>query len=305
VLGLFRGAACALVMIASFALPAVSVFADEHSKVVCDTTTGNCLVIVVDDGAGGTPAERPITPDAGQPECRTSSGPVPCHDPDYGWFNQADGCYYRKADPQPARSDPAWEDHYPDGAIYVATCLGTPGTGGGYVWWPGPPPGFGGATASLAQLASQAVRRMQLLGPDIGIVPEPGKVGLVGLPVWMWTEVSPRTWGPISITASVPGLSVTATANAEQISWRMDDGHTVVCRGPGTPYADRFGGRSSPDCGHTYTRTSARNPGGAYTVTATTTWRVIWAGGRQRGELTIYRSTTTRVRIGEVQVLVQ
>jgi hypothetical protein len=305
VLGHMRGIVCASIVVASFALPAASAIADGHTKVVCDTTTGNCVVVVVDDGAGGTPGEPPTTPSPGQPECRTSSGRVPCHDPDYGWFNQADGCYYRKADPQPPRSDPAWEGHFPEGAIYVATCLGTPGTGGGFVWWPVPPPGFGGTTASPAQLASEAVRRMQLLGPDIGTVPESGKVGLVGLPVWMWTEVSPRTWGPMSVTASVPGLSVTATANAEQISWRTGDGHTVVCRGPGTPYQDRFGGRSSPDCGHTYTRTSARIPGGAYPVTATTTWRVVWVGGGQRGELTLDRSTTTRVRIGELQVLVQ
>ena len=32
----------------------------------------------------------------------------------------------------------------------------------------------------------------------------------------------------------------------------MGDGETVVCRTPGTPYEDRFGMKSSPDCGHTY-----------------------------------------------------
>ena len=144
-------------------------------------------------------ASLPTTPSPGQPECRTSSGRVPCHDPDYGWFNQADGCYYRKADPQPPSSDPVWEGHFPDGAIYLATCLGTPApvadSCGGRIRLPGSV----GRAPVPAQLASEAVRRMQLLGPDIGIVPEPGKVGLVGLPVWMWTEVSPRTWGPISV----------------------------------------------------------------------------------------------------------
>jgi hypothetical protein len=291
---------CALFSI--FLMLAQPASAADKTKLICVKKTGICLLVVVNDGTSG-----PGGADEGKKAatCHGPTGEVPCYDEEYGWFNQADGCYYRGADPQPARSNPVWQGHYPDGSVYLATCLGTPGTGGGLVWLQDPPPGFGGTAITAAELASQAVRRMQLLGPDIGIVPEPGKVGLVGLPVWIWTQVSPRTWGPISITASVPGLSVTATANAEQISWRMGDGHAVVCRGPGTPYQDRFGGRSSPDCGHTYTRTSARIPGGAYSVTATTTWRVVWVGGGQRGELTLDRSTTTQVRIGELQVLVQ
>lgn len=280
--------------------------ADHQTKVACDAYTGICVVVVVDHG---TPGEQGGDSSAGNGSasalCRGPAGPMPCYDPAFGWFNEADGCYYQQASPQPPADDPVWEGHFPDGAIYLSSCPGVPGTGGGYVWWPDPPPGYGGSSATPAQLANEAVRRMRLSGPAIGIVPEPGKTGLVGLPVWMWTQVTPRTWGPLSVTASVPGLSVTATATAQRITWSMGDGHTVVCEGPGTPYEDRFGGRSSPDCGHTYTRTSAREPDAAYTVTATTTWRVDWAGGGQRGELTVDRSSTVRLRIGELQVLVQ
>lgn len=286
---------------------APTAFANHQSEVVCVQKTGICLVVVIDHGTPGSGNAGGDTDDVSQGEaiCRVSTGEVPCHDKEYGWFSQADGCYYRQADPQPPAEDPIWEGRHPAGAVYLATCLGTPGTGGGFVWWADPPPGFGGTSATPGQLANEAVRRMRLRGPEIGIVPEPGKVGLVGLPVWMWTAVTPQTRGPVSVTASVPGLSVTATATAQQVAWSMGDGRTVVCDGPGSPYEDRFADRASPTCGHTYTRTSAREPGAAYTVTATTTWRVVWAGGGQRGELSLDRSSTVALRIGELQVLVQ
>jgi hypothetical protein len=303
VLNIRRTSATVALSLAILFLIAIPARADQKTEVVCDPYTGICVVVVV--GGGSDPGSGTSPGTSGVATCHGPTGEIPCYDPAFGWYSEVDGCYYQKANPQPRADDPAWQGHYPDGAVYLASCPGVTGTGGGLVWRQDPPPGFGGANITAAELAIQAVRRMQLLGPDIGMVPESGKVGLVGLPVWLWTEVSSRTWGPISVTASVPGLSVTASANAEQISWRMGDGHTVVCRSPGTPYADRFGGRSSPNCGHTYTRTSARVPGGAYPVTATTTWRVVWVGGGQRGELTLARSTTTRVRIGELQVLVQ
>lgn len=281
--------------------------ADHKNDVVCDPYTGICIIVAVDHGTPGSPGDdgTPKGAGSGSASCRGPAGDMPCYDPAFGWFSEADGCYYQRASPQPDGGDPIWDGHYPDGAVYLAVCPGTPGTGGGFVWWADPPPGYGGTNATPAQLANEAVRQMQLRGPDIGIVPEPGKTGLIGLPVWMWTRVSAQTWGPNSATASVPGVSVSATANAEQVTWSMGDGHTVVCENPGTPYEDRFGARSSPTCGHTYTRTSARQPGEAYTVTATTTWRVVWAGGGQRGELQLDRSSTVALRIGELQVLVQ
>lgn len=298
-----RAGALALALLLALFAPIEQAGASHRNRLICDQKTGICLVVVADHGTPGSTAGP--ADEGREPTCQGPAGEVPCFDDEFGWFNQADGCYYRQADPQPPADDPVWDGHHPDGAVYLATCLGTPGTGGGFVWWPDPPPGYGGSSATPAQLANEAVRRMRLAGPVIGIVPEPGKTGLVGLPVWMWTEVTPRTWGPLSVTASVPGLSVTATATAQRITWSMGDGRTVVCEGPGTPYEDRFGGRSSPDCGHTYTRTSAREPDAAYTVTATTTWRVDWAGGGQRGELTVDRASTARLRIGELQVLVQ
>ena len=79
----------------------------------------------------------------------------------------------------------------------------------------------------------------------------------------------------------------------------MGDGSTVVCRKPGTPYADRFGKRSSPDCGHTFTRQ------GAYTVRATSYWVVTWAGIGQTGTIPLSFTQSTVITMGEAQVLTQ
>ena len=228
---------------------------------------------------------------------------VPCYDPIWGWFNNLDECYYRLVEPAPAPSSRAWEGHYPDGAVYEAMCFFfTPGTNGGWVWLPTPPGGFGAASVTPGELAAQAVDQMALTGPEIGLTITGDELGMVGLPVWLWTNVSPTTWGPNSATAAVPGLSVMATADAVSIAWDMGDGGSVRCANPGTPYIE--GQVHSPSCEYVYTKTSAGQPDEAFTITGTTTWHVAWSGGGTSGALTVTRSATTRVRIGELQVLV-
>ena len=75
------------------------------------------------------------------------------------------------------------------------------------------------------------------------------------------------------------GGSVTATATPVSVTWRPGDGSTVTCHGAGTPYTSADDPAApSPDCGHTYTRSSAGQPGGAFTATATITWDVAWQG---------------------------
>lgn len=227
---------------------------------------------------------------------------VPCRNA-FGWFNDSDDCYYGLLDPQPPGDDPLWQGNYPNGAMYQVSCTGPlPGTNGGWTWLPTPPPGFGGVSVTPAELASRAVDQMQLVGPAIGITVPPDRLGLVGVPVWLWTDVSPTTWGPNSATASVPGLSVTATAQVSEIRWDMGDGNAVVCPNAGTPWYE--GGIESPTCDHVYEQPSVGQPNDAFTVTATSTWDVAWSGGGASGSLTLTRSSSTTVRIGELQVLV-
>lgn len=170
-------------------------------------------------------------------------------------------------------------------------CLTAPSIGGGA---PAPP--------SPAEVAQQAVELLPLGAPDIRLAPPSS--GLVGVPVWMWVQTSEETWGPISRTASVRGVSVTATAQASRVVWDMGDGTTVTCHSPGTPYTPDQGAKSSPDCGHNYTAPSTSQAGGRYRITATTHWSIRWSGSAS-GSDAMTRTSTAWLAIGEAQALTQ
>ncbi|WP_199421647.1 hypothetical protein [Actinotalea solisilvae] len=292
---------------AGFALVAalmvvVAAPASGAAPVECPPTIINCEIEVENPGKPGTgPGDAPGV-SAGAGQCVTFRGSiVPCWHDQWGWFNASDSCYYRVRDPQPAGTDAVWEGHYPDGAIYDVSCaepLLAPGTNGGWTWLPAPPAGYGG---DPRQLADKAVEQMALEGPAIRTPLDADEIGTVGVPLWLWTEQGATTWGPNSATASVPGLSVTATAVAKWIDWDLGDGSRMRCDGPGTPYIP--GHVESPTCDHVYTASSAGRPDDAYTVTGTTTWDVTWSGGGLAGSLEVTRSASTSVRIGELQVL--
>jgi hypothetical protein len=150
--------------------------------------------------------------------------------------------------------------------------LGAAGPGGRAA---GPP-----APGVLAELA---VRLLRLPGPVIRSSPATAVMQLAELPTWLW--MAPGVWGPRSATASVPSQSVTATAAPVAAAWQMGDGHTVTCQGPGTPYTGSSPASASPDCGHTYTRSSAGQPGAAFRVRVTITWDITWRGGGTAGTL--------------------
>lgn len=278
--------------------------------VSCPPNVEVCVVTVVSPGApaseSGSPAPRQSESSARVCTVPGSTRTVPCTDPAYGWFNNTDGCYYRGVDVVPPADHPIWQGSPNSGTVYALQCplAGGGSVSGGWVVLAGAPSGFGAVTVTPADLAVEAVEMLELRGPAIGIAPPPGSTGLVGVPVWLWTEVTPSTWGPTSATAAVPGLSVTATAQATRIVWDMGDGTKVTCRTPGTAYSMSYGGVESPTCGHVYSRTSAREPDHAYAVTATTTWEVSWSGGGASGVITVTRASSTSVRIGELQVLV-
>ncbi|MEZ0092485.1 ATP/GTP-binding protein [Streptacidiphilus sp. EB129] len=209
-------------------------------------------------------------------------------------------------DPQPPADSTWWQGHKPgDGAVYSETCplisgAGLPGGSG--KWFQNPPPGYGG-TVDVAALAQQAVKNMALVGPAIGIAPKPGGKSLVGLPVWLWDNVAPTTWGPNTAQAAAGGVTVTATGSVTQIVWNMGDGSTVTCTTPGVAYQQYFGAQT-PACGHVYTVGSGKQPGGAYAITATATWVVNWtATTGQTGQITVTRQSQSSAIIGELQVL--
>ena len=85
----------------------------------------------------------------------------------------------------------------------------------------------------------------------------------------------------------------------------MGDGTEVVCDTAGTPYKPSYGRKDSPDCGHTYKKSSAHETGDVYTVTATSSWVITWSGAGQTGTIRLNGlNRSTQIRIGEAQVLV-
>lgn len=187
-----------------------------------------------------------------------------------------------------------------EGGWYFKRCYGPDGTAmafDGPVWISGLPPGV-----SPEILARQARSRLRL--PSVVVALNPAGDQIVQLPTWL--ALDPASWRTESATASVPGLSVTATARPVSASWSMGDGGSVRCQGPGTAWTPGADPRaSSPDCGYTYQASSAASPGGRHTVTVTVTWDVTWAGAGQSGSVPGLTTTgAVQVRVEESQAVI-
>ena len=156
-----------------------------------------------------------------------------------------------------------------------------------------------------AQAAAMVVARLQLptISPEIG--PSPAlnewKMAAVGYPLWLWAGGRTHV-GPVTDTAG--GLSVSLDARVSRLSFRMGDGHVVRCAGTGRRWtASVKPGTASPTCGYRYTRPSL--PRGSYTVTAVTTWSVRWTSNGDSGVIVVPAVATTKVPVGELQILVR
>lgn len=265
-----------------------------------DPTYGWRLVDTCQSGGGGD------TGGGGPSTCQhPDHGEFPCYDGGRGWWNGE--CYVNPLSPPPPPGDSRWGNNSPDdGALYVLSCPLGPSESGRFtqeVAFLSEAPDL----PSVSQLAQEAMERLPLGEPDIGIAPNPDGVGLVGLPVWMWTNDSAATWGPVSVSVPGPGFTVTAEGQATQIEWDMGDGNTVVCDSPGTPYEASYGNEESPDCGHVYAAPSRDQPDGRYQITAVTTWEVEWwvepRGDGAGGDDGFFRESSTSVQINELQVV--
>lgn len=263
-----------------------------------------------DDDSSGPSKRECVVP--GTPDGTLPDVVVDCVTED-GIWNDNDHCYEKLVDPQPPKSDDVWRGN-DEG--YIVLCKPSEkwcmeyaipnGTGPAAClqsqphWQENLP---GTEPVDPEELAREAFASIPIDPIDIGIVPEdePGRVGLVGMPAWMWAEnASPRQMGPQSASASDQGLTVTLDARVDRVVWNMGDGKTVTCTGPGTPYQDSYGKKESPDCGYVYTRQ------GEYQVSATTYWVADWTGGGQSGQLTAeFASPATTITVGELQVLTQ
>ncbi|EXG79591.1 hypothetical protein [Cryptosporangium arvum] len=168
----------------------------------------------------------------------------------------------------------AWDACHERNSAYGTACLAAAG---------GVPSPAGDSPPTLAL---EARSRLTLPLPTPTLSPrvrfDDGTIGgLTGTPTWLWTD--PAHWAPngtpLLRSASAGQVSATVSAAPVRLVWHPGDGTTVLCRTPGTPLTDPHrGAAGSPDCGHTYRRTSAAQPHAHYRVTIGVTWAVTWSG---------------------------
>lgn len=137
------------------------------------------------------------------------------------------------------------------------------------------------------ELARRAREQLAIRYPEPRTSPAISIDQIVGIETWMWIDAA--VWQPVTSTAAIPGLSISATATPQRVTWQMGDGATVVCEGPGTPYDDsREFSEQSSDCTHTYQRR------GAHTASATVEWSVEWRASDGSGGPLASASRTTQ-----------
>ncbi|MFD5538209.1 hypothetical protein ACFWIJ_10235, partial [Streptomyces sp. NPDC127079] len=106
----------------------------------------------------------------------------------------------------------------------------------------------------------------------------------VNLPTWAWLDGA--QFKPVSVTASVPVLGISATTTATPYSLKIDPGTSDAVTYPasgicqftngsiGEAYAKGKVGETPP-CGVKYLRSSGT---GSYPLKATITWKISWTG---------------------------
>lgn len=181
------------------------------------------------------------------------------------------------------------------------------GIGDGYLTAVGGPPPTATPvpTISPQQAAYMAIARLRFptTSPGIGPSPKinPWKMAAVGYPLWLWSE-GPTSVGPVS--DAVANVSVSLEARISKTVFRMGDGDSVSCAGTGRKWTRAVQpGQKSPVCGYAYEKPSL--PKGEYTVTAVAFWTVDWTVNGTSGQITVPRSSTTQLPVGELQAIVR
>ncbi|MFE9453594.1 hypothetical protein [Streptomyces sp. NPDC006739] len=137
-------------------------------------------------------------------------------------------------------------------------------------------------------LAELAYNQISVPGTKVTLAPTGATK--VNLPTWAWLDGA--EFKPVSVTASVPLLGVSATTTAEPYSLRIapgtSDAETYpasgVCEfkngGIGEAYA-KGKADETPPCGVKYLRSSGT---GSYPLKATITWKIHWTGSGGTGD---------------------
>ena len=139
----------------------------------------------------------------------------------------------------------------------------------------------------------------------------PSSFSVVNLSSWLW--IDRQNWHSFSATATAGGVSATAVAMPETVSWSMGDGHTVRLRRARDPIsAGDLAPRNRRPTART--RTHRRRPAspapmaipttGRFASPRRSTWTVSWSATGVAGGGTLpalHTSSTVPVRVEQVE----
>ena len=142
--------------------------------------------------------------------------------------------------------------------------------------------------ATPAQVGQMAVS--DLTFPQLQIATSPPTSGTCGecavvinLPTYLALPSS--DWQTLTATATVGGVTATATAAPQSIEWDPGDGHTVTCappQAPGVGYSAATGNGSPPPDACTYTY-AYPDQTGSYSLSATVSYHITWTSNAGAG----------------------
>ncbi|WTW19984.1 hypothetical protein OHU89_31855 [Streptomyces sp. NBC_00019] len=139
-------------------------------------------------------------------------------------------------------------------------------------------------------LAGLAYNEIRVPGTEVTLAPANNTK--VNLPTWAWLDGA--EFKPVSVTASIDAIGLTATATAEPISLEIKPGTADAVTYPASGVCEINNGRigepyakgkadQTPPCGVKYLRSSGD---GSYPLQATVTWKITWTGtGGAGGDL--------------------
>ncbi|MET8446961.1 hypothetical protein [Streptomyces sp. NPDC005209] len=151
-----------------------------------------------------------------------------------------------------------------------------------------PPPANVANAVTPEILAGLAYKEIRV--PSTKVTLAPANTTKVNLPTWAWLDGA--QFKPVSVTASVPVLGISATTTAEPMSLKIDPGtadaetypSSGVCQisngSIGEPYA-KGKANQTPPCGVKYLRSSGT---GSYQLRATISWKISWTGTGGTGD---------------------
>lgn len=189
----------------------------------------------------------------------------------------------------------------PDGSYNVDVC----DADGKYIQTLNLQPSKARSQPTKSAVVSSAMGALNPPRPKIHTSPSHRKGLLVQTPTWLW--LSPSYWRTYSTTIMVMGYVVTIFATPTTVRWRMGNGDSITCIGPGTPWVAGFGDALST-CKYTYRHSSDGKPGDRYKITAIVTFvgsfTTVGLGG-MRGPLgAVTRKSSIRAPVAEIQGLV-